>query len=196
MSKGQARWLAALACVLALTAACSTSGEPRSGSDTRTEQEVLNGANTLIVGSELIGFATAFFNTGTGRWELTDLLRGLRDTMDEVTEHAPNDRVVLLNDGTRFIPLNLSAKNTTREYRSVPEQGLVADYQGRTLTIALNTLRPFAPADVRGARGPVAPRGRRRRRGIGIELGEPQRDAERGRQLPRLGHDGVDRTGG
>jgi hypothetical protein len=39
MSKGQARWLAALACVLALTAACSTSGEPRSGSDTRTEQE-------------------------------------------------------------------------------------------------------------------------------------------------------------
>jgi hypothetical protein len=39
MSRSQARWLAALACVMALAAACTTTAEPRSGTDTRTEQD-------------------------------------------------------------------------------------------------------------------------------------------------------------
>jgi uncharacterized lipoprotein len=37
--KGQARWLAALACVIALTAGCSNSSEPRSGSNQQHERD-------------------------------------------------------------------------------------------------------------------------------------------------------------
>lgn len=39
MGKSQAAWLAALACVLAVTAGCSAPTEPMSGTDTRTKQE-------------------------------------------------------------------------------------------------------------------------------------------------------------
>ncbi len=39
MSKSQATVLAALACVLAVAAGCSTPAEPQSGTDTRTKQE-------------------------------------------------------------------------------------------------------------------------------------------------------------
>jgi hypothetical protein len=39
MSRSQARWLAALACVMALSAGCSTYSEPSSGSNTRADQQ-------------------------------------------------------------------------------------------------------------------------------------------------------------
>jgi hypothetical protein len=39
MSKGQARWLAALACVIALTAGCSSYSEPRSGSQADQQRD-------------------------------------------------------------------------------------------------------------------------------------------------------------
>jgi hypothetical protein len=39
MSKGQARWLAALACVIALSAGCSSYSVPSSGSNPRADQQ-------------------------------------------------------------------------------------------------------------------------------------------------------------
>jgi hypothetical protein len=39
MSKSLATLLAALACVLAVTAGCSSPAEPQSGTETRTKQE-------------------------------------------------------------------------------------------------------------------------------------------------------------
>jgi hypothetical protein len=39
MGKRQARLLAALACILTVTAGCSTFDEPQSGTDTRTRQD-------------------------------------------------------------------------------------------------------------------------------------------------------------
>ena len=39
MSNSQARWLAALACIIALSSGCSNFGEPRSRTDTRADQQ-------------------------------------------------------------------------------------------------------------------------------------------------------------
>lgn len=138
----------------------------------RTEDDVLDGANRAIVGGhvvggvvqggEIVGFVNATAQSpiadqdpNVTRYVLDTLLRGLRDTEDEIDNHAPNELFVLLNSpGVQTRRINLAALNTSRDYRAVAAQGDPDDFgtQVDDLPLEGNSLRHFSPDQVEATR--------------------------------------------
>jgi hypothetical protein len=116
-----------------------------------TEMACLRGANRAMIGGECIGFINADL-TATGTYELSGLLRGLRDTKQFATTHQIGDPFVLLNEHINFLELPLSAKNSARKYKLVPDGGTVADYPAYDHQIVHPTLRHFTPANAYAVR--------------------------------------------
>ena len=114
--------------------------------ESKTELEVENGANRALVGDEIIGFANATL-IGENTYRLSTLLRGLADTMDEMTGHITGERFLLL-DGTGVyqVPFNLSWIGSDRYFRLVAGGAAVDDADSETLSITGASLRPFSPA--------------------------------------------------
>lgn len=84
--------------------------------ETRTDAEVLEKFNTLIVGEEVIAFQTATRVNGyPNRWTVSRLRRRLGNTF--ANGHISGERVVLLNSAVKFIPLDLSEFGKTRSYK-------------------------------------------------------------------------------
>ena len=133
---------------------------PRFTLSSATADEVLRGANRLLIGDEVIGFVNATLQTAeTGyedwyEYELDTLLRGLRDTRDEIDGHASNEKVVLLNEpGVYFIRTNIRQKNQTRKYKAVPsyeDESNVSDVA--TITHKAGSAMCFSPSNVQGSR--------------------------------------------
>jgi len=122
-----------------------------------TEAEVLNGSNWMLLGDEIIGFATATLTgtagDGSKQYTLSTLARGLRDTGAAVGSHATNERAVLLT--TTSVDFNASSYTllgTARKLRAVPAGATVESQTSKTLTLSGRTLRPFAPCVIRGLR--------------------------------------------
>lgn len=85
--------------------------------ETRTDAEVLDRANILLVGNELIAFANATRVSGfPNRWAVSRLRRQLKRT---TAAHDANERIVLLNDAVKFIPLDVSEFDKTHNYKYV-----------------------------------------------------------------------------
>lgn len=118
---------------------------------TREELDVLNGANRALIGGEIIGFANATL-IDTNTYRLSILLRGLRDTVDQMGTHATGERFVLLNAGITQTTVNAGWVGTTRYFRAVPGGGDLSDYPSTPLTIQGTSLKPFSPAALRGDR--------------------------------------------
>lgn len=120
-----------------------------------TEAECLKGANRMWIKSsargEVIGFTTATL-VGTRTYELSGLLRGLRDTRDYTASHSDGDAVVLLNQGVHFYETNAAGVGVQRIFKLVPSGGAVADAAEHTERLQGYTMRPFAPVHVEGAR--------------------------------------------
>lgn len=119
--------------------------------ESREEGDVLNGANRALLGTEIIGFATATL-IGTNTYRLSTLLRGLRDTVDQMGSHATAEQFVLLNAGVGQTTVNAGWIGTTRYFRAVPGGGAIADYAASSLVIQGTSLRPFAPTALAGSR--------------------------------------------
>jgi hypothetical protein len=120
--------------------------------ESKTEQEVLNGANFALVGSEVIAFKTATL-VDTDTYQLSGLLRGMRGTEGECDGHAADETFVLLNSaGLLRKDANLAVVGTTRYYKAVPSGGVAADVGGQAFTFNGRALKPFAPCHVKGAR--------------------------------------------
>lgn len=85
--------------------------------ESKTETEVLDRANILIVGNEVIAFKTAVrINGYNNRWQLSGLRRRLKGTY---SVHVANERTMLLNDTVKFIELDASEFGKTRFYKFV-----------------------------------------------------------------------------
>lgn len=72
-----------------------------------TEDEIYQGQNWAMLGDEVIAYTTATLITDTTKYKLTNLLRGLRDTADEITTHVVNEKFIpLRGDNYNFVPLS------------------------------------------------------------------------------------------
>jgi hypothetical protein len=105
---------------------------------------VLNGANAMLLGDEIIQFRTATL-VSTGIYDLTGLLRGRRGTEWAMSTHAVNERAVLLNDSLHFIALDSTDFNTQRLLGVVSSGDTIADIETDTITYSGENLKPFPP---------------------------------------------------
>ncbi len=114
-----------------------------------TEDNVLNGANALLVDDEVIGFVTAVLNA-SGTYTISTLLRGLSGSEYAIDTHAKGDRVIALETTTVLrTPVDLSDLGDTFFYKSLTV-GSVNFGAVKQRTMALNSQKPRAPAHLNG----------------------------------------------
>jgi len=125
----------------------------RGGLASATELDVLNGANALLLGDEVVQFAGATLNAD-GSYTLTTLLRGRRGTEWAMAGHAVGERVVVLS------PLTLLREAlpdgdlaALRHYRAVTLGGTLAGGTTKTLPFQGRSQMPYAPVHLTAARG-------------------------------------------
>lgn len=115
-----------------------------------TLDQISNGKNIAVVGSEIIAFETATL-IGVRQYRLSNLYRGLRDTVDsgEIGGHVINEKFVLLDPNSiHFISIPVSAINTPIYLKMVPAFGLVANYPSVNFTPNGETIRCFRPSPI------------------------------------------------
>lgn len=113
--------------------------------ESRSEADVLNGANVALIGGEAVSFASAEL-IGPRLYRLSVLLRGRRDTVDALEGHEADERFVLMTaPGTKLIDVALTALGTTRYFKFVPNGSALDDVAATSLVIDGRNLRPFAP---------------------------------------------------
>lgn len=125
--------------------------------ETCTVDEMLAGANTLVVGKEILRFSVATPDPSiAGKYVCTVLQRGLFGTMDEAALHPAlpaTEEVTLLNDdGLQFGQLSLSDMGLTAYYKPVALGGDISEVESQTFTFFGATCRPMPVVCVRGFR--------------------------------------------
>ncbi len=117
-----------------------------------SEVAVLNGANALLVGEEILEFANASLNAD-GTYALDTFLRGRRGSEWATAGHAAGERVIVLSDATlNRANLPDSDLNALRFYKGVTLGGPLAEGVERSLSLRGRSLMPYAPVDLRGTR--------------------------------------------
>lgn len=118
-----------------------------------TERGVLDGANALLIGDEVLQFANATPNAD-GSVTLDTFLRGRRGTEWATPTHAIGERVVILSAATLArVEVPDSDLNTERFYKAVTVGGRLSEASVKSLTLVGRALMPYAPVAVRGTRG-------------------------------------------
>lgn len=116
--------------------------------------EILAGANTALLGDEIIGYETAT-DQGGGVWRLSGLLRGRRGTEAARLTHASAERFVVLDVGpTGHIQHGTDEYSRQRDYRA-PTFG--ADITTAAIQQFTDTgigLRPFSPVNLKASQAP------------------------------------------
>lgn len=118
-----------------------------------TDDLVLQGANRMFIGREVIAYVVATPTGQANTYVLSRLLRGLRDTPERV--HTGIEIVVAIEGGGgfNFKGVNLSAIHTTRFYRGVSlGQDVLDEETDVQLTLEGGTIRPFSPVHLQAKR--------------------------------------------
>ena len=119
---------------------------------TASEIDVLNGANRMLLGGEVIAFQTATL-VGARTYRLSTLLRGLRNTESALVGHQKNESAVYLNGpGIMLATVELTDVDETIYYKAVPNGGPIANYPPVADTSSASCRRCFSPAHVTGTR--------------------------------------------
>ena len=116
-----------------------------------TELAVLNGANAILLGSELIQFKTATL-TAALKYRLSGLLRGRKGTEWAMTTHAANERFVLLDTSS---VKRIGSDTDYNTYRSFKAVTIGASIQSTASQLFRNTAvnkRAYAPVLLGGGR--------------------------------------------
>jgi len=128
-----------------------------------TEELVQLGENRMVVGDEVVEFATISTNplsadfgstdeTASGVYWHSDLTRGRRGTENEIANRTSGDRVVLVNDAVQQVLLRPADINKTLVWRAVTFGGDVTEAEDVSMTFLAKNVTPFAPTNVRGVR--------------------------------------------
>jgi hypothetical protein len=124
-----------------------------------TTEEVLRGENRMLIGDEIIGFVNATLQTpdpGFEEWNkyiLDTLLRGMRNTEDEIDNHVAKETILDLNaHGVEFIPGNIRNINETRYYKAVSKGLDEADVDAVAHTHLAGSARCLSVANLVGVR--------------------------------------------
>jgi hypothetical protein len=116
-----------------------------------TDLDVLNGANVLIVGNEVIQYVNCV-QTGAGAYTLSRLLRGRRNTEYAATGHGASETVIDPTTGLQRAIAPLSLIGLLRYYRGISVGRDITTATSETLAIAANDLKPASPVHMTGSR--------------------------------------------
>ena len=116
--------------------------------ESRTEEEVANGANHGVIGNEIIAWQNATLESD-GSWTLSMLLRGLRDTQDAVDLHIAGESFYQIDRNTCcFVQLpDLSAVGRMLDYKVVNAGGFIEDAEPYSFASQARNMRPFTPTN-------------------------------------------------
>jgi hypothetical protein len=114
-----------------------------------TELEMLAGANRLMIGSELLSFATAT-QVASGVYDLSVLLRGQQGT-EWASGHASSSRAIVVDD---LISVDLAASSigTSTSWKGVSEGEFLDEVTAIAVTPAAVRIKPLSPVHIRGER--------------------------------------------
>ena len=116
-----------------------------------SELNVLNGANALIVGSEIIQFQNVTNNVD-GTVTVSRLLRGRRGTEQFCGTHVANETVVAPLSGIIHVTEPLAIKGLLRYYRAVTSGQDPTTVPSQQFTNNSADLKPYAPCHIEGER--------------------------------------------
>ena len=119
--------------------------------ESRSDVQVFDGTNLLLVGQEIIQFATAV-QIGSLTWRLSKLLRGRYGTEWAMGLHQPGEPVLLLEQATLIRVSSLDEVGIERLYRtvSIGSDPSLPDAIG--FINEATSLKPFAPVHILGSR--------------------------------------------
>jgi len=132
-------------------------GIPQGSLESKTEEEVLNGANLAAIkavgGWELIQFVNVTDN-GDGTFTISKILRGRLGTEWATDRHSDGDKFVLIkSDGsTRRHPKNIAAIGEKFGYKAVSFGLGFSDAPLRTLDFESVGQKPWSPVHIEGTR--------------------------------------------
>ena len=114
-----------------------------------TELEMLAGANRLMIGSELLSFATATL-VSAGVYDLSILLRGQQGT-EWASGHSTSSRAIVVED---LISVDLAASSigTSTSWKGVSEGQFLDEVSAQAVTPASVRIKPLSPVHVKGER--------------------------------------------
>lgn len=115
-----------------------------------SENELLNGENTIMVGDEILQFKTAVA-MGNGVYAHSELLRGRRGTEPNILGLQDKNMAVVLN-GLPFLPLRHSDVGKQLYFKCVTSGMSLDDSNVFSLQFQGNSLKPFAPSNITGTR--------------------------------------------
>lgn len=121
---------------------------------TVTGEAAGDGANAFLVGSEVMIIQTwTRDNDYPNRWTGEGLYRGQCQTEHAGESHASSERVVLLDDAVKFVPLDRNEVDVTRTWKFVTYGGQIEDtsevefiWEGEHLAPARSLFQHFTPA--------------------------------------------------
>ena len=115
-----------------------------------TESQVLNGANALLIGNEIVQFVNAVQNAD-GTYTISKLLRGRRGTEWAVGAHSLGERVVKLVEDGSVIRINTGESDINRQYvyKGVTLGDTLENTPSKTFTNTGAGLKPLSPAHLR-----------------------------------------------
>jgi hypothetical protein len=116
---------------------------------TASKTAVLNGANLLLLGTEIIQFTTSTLVSGS-TYRLSGLLRARFGT--QTTGHAIGERAILVGDGIARYNPGTSGIGIDRYYKGVTVKGNFDAVSFSTFKNTAKGLKPYAPCHLSGTR--------------------------------------------
>lgn len=112
---------------------------------------VLNGANALLVGEEVLQFTVAI-ELAAGRYRLSGLLRGRQGTEHAIEGHVAGERVVLLDNQLAELPIAENLMGLSRSYKGVSVGATLGAAAAQNFIFSGRAYRPYAPVHLGGVR--------------------------------------------
>jgi len=116
-----------------------------------TDLAVLNGANSCVIGSEIIQFVNATL-LDTNKYRLSRLLRGRLGSEWAVPGHTAGERFVLLSGSIAREAMSTSTFNISKPYKPVTVGSTLANTDPVNFTYHAVALKPYAPTHITGMR--------------------------------------------
>ncbi len=116
------------------------------------ELAVLNGANVILIGYEILQFRDVT-NLGDDVYRLSHLLRGRFGTEWAMSQHVANERVVVLTEtGLRRVRESTADLDQIRYYKAVSNRQTLQQAAIHAIQNTGASVRPYAPSKVEGSR--------------------------------------------
>lgn len=115
-----------------------------------TVEQLLAGGNTAVVGGEIIRFRVAEL-IGTGRYRISEMIRGARGTENWIDSHVANEEFTLVGQAER-LDGSPSDLNTVINFKAIRSGQSLEEVEAISPFVVGNSLRPYAPAHLTGSR--------------------------------------------